>query len=165
MASRFAYLQVQPCKSSSSARQVLRSFDTDITDTQYALGAVANFVHRIVGGISPLEPGWKSSLIAPRPQPGSPIRSAKIAHLTPYGLLESSWSIHNDVLSVSGTVPLNTTAQVVIPGLPDRAIGSGRFTFSAPWEVSNDSWPPMPINGMFEQPPKDSFKDWNFTAV
>ena len=33
----------------------------------YALGAVADWMHRTIGGIAPLEPGYERVLIAPRP--------------------------------------------------------------------------------------------------
>jgi alpha-L-rhamnosidase len=41
----------------------------------YALGAVADWIHRVVGGIAPLEPGYSRVLIAP--QPGGGIRWAR----------------------------------------------------------------------------------------
>ena len=36
----------------------------------YALGAVADWMHRTIGGIAPLEPGYSRVLIAPRPGGG-----------------------------------------------------------------------------------------------
>ena len=36
----------------------------------YALGAVADWMHRTVGGIAPLEPGYAAVLVAPRPGGG-----------------------------------------------------------------------------------------------
>ena len=41
----------------------------------YALGAVADWMHRTIGGIAPLEPGYSKVLIAP--QPGGGIRWAR----------------------------------------------------------------------------------------
>jgi alpha-L-rhamnosidase len=34
----------------------------------YALGAVADWLHRVVGGIEPAEPGYRTVRIAPRPR-------------------------------------------------------------------------------------------------
>jgi alpha-L-rhamnosidase len=36
----------------------------------YALGAVADWLHRVVGGIEPAEPGYRTVRIAPRPGGG-----------------------------------------------------------------------------------------------
>ncbi len=36
----------------------------------YALGAVADWMHRVVGGLAPLEPGYASVLVAPQPGGG-----------------------------------------------------------------------------------------------
>ena len=42
----------------------------------YALGAVADWMHRSIGGIAPLEPGYSQVLIAP--QPGGDIHWARV---------------------------------------------------------------------------------------
>src|SRR5690606_14569426 len=57
----------------------------------YALGAVADWMHRTVAGLAPAEPGYRK--IAFQPRPGGGIRYASARHLTPYGLAECSWSI------------------------------------------------------------------------
>ena len=54
----------------------------------YALGAVADWIHRSIGGIAPLEPGYSKVLIAP--QPGGDIRWAKSSLETRHGKISAS---------------------------------------------------------------------------
>ncbi len=105
----------------------------------YALGSVANFLHYYVGGISPLEPGWKR--ISIRPQPGGSITHARVTHLSPYGMIECSWKIVDGELKVRVLVPPNCIAVVHLPGLKE-VIGSGQRDFSVPW-VADPDWPPV----------------------
>ena len=49
----------------------------------YALGAVADWMHRTIGGIAPLEPGYAEVLIAP--QPGGGITWARASLETRHG--------------------------------------------------------------------------------
>ena len=49
----------------------------------YALGAVADWMHRTIGGIAPGEPGYRTVRVAPRP--GGGIEWAKSSLRTPYG--------------------------------------------------------------------------------
>ena len=53
----------------------------------YALGAVADWMHRYIGGIAPLEPGYSRVLIAP--QPGGDIRWARSSLETSTGTSRS----------------------------------------------------------------------------
>jgi alpha-L-rhamnosidase len=49
----------------------------------YALGAVADWMHRSVAGLAPAEPGYRHLLV--RPRPGGALDWAKSRHETPYG--------------------------------------------------------------------------------
>jgi len=107
----------------------------------YALGAVANFMHSTIGGISPLEPGWKHVLI--RPQPGGTITSASVSHKSPYGQIKCSWMLKDEQLVVDIAVPPNSSATVELPGLKTR-VGSGKRQFAVCWK-KDVAWPPKPI--------------------
>ncbi|KAL7940827.1 bacterial alpha-L-rhamnosidase domain-containing protein [Trichoderma barbatum] len=75
----------------------------------YALGSVANWLHSTVGGLSPLEPGWKKFLV--QPTPGGTITSAKAIFNSPNGEIVCSWQLGEDRnLKVDLIVPPNTTA-------------------------------------------------------
>jgi alpha-L-rhamnosidase len=98
----------------------------------YALGAVGDWLHRSVGGLAPLEPGYRRIEI--RPRAGGGITWAKASHRTPYGMASSSWRIEDGVLQLEAVVPPNTTARVVPPdGSPPIEAGSGThaWTFRA----------------------------------
>ncbi len=97
----------------------------------YALGAVADWLHKVVGGIRPLEPGYAKLLFAPRPGPG--IDWAKTSLATAHGTIRSEWHITDGGhLVFTATVPDGVSAEVDLPGMPRQAIGSGRQQFAAP---------------------------------
>ncbi|MBT8161754.1 MULTISPECIES: glycoside hydrolase family 78 protein [Arthrobacter] len=96
----------------------------------YALGAVADWMHRTIGGLAPLEPGYKK--IAIKPRPGGGITHASTKHLTPYGLAEVSWRIENGQIRLFANVPTGTTATVQLPGTASREVGPGNHHFTAP---------------------------------
>ncbi|GIV94225.1 MAG: alpha-L-rhamnosidase [Chloroflexus sp.] len=99
----------------------------------YALGAVADWMHRTIGGLIPLEPGYRR--IEFRPQPGGGITFARVSHRTPYGLAECFWRIEDGVFHMSIVVPPNTTARVFLPGSSDKPleVGSGFWQWSVPY--------------------------------
>lgn len=94
----------------------------------YALGAVADWMHRVVAGIAPLEPGYRRILF--RPQPGGGLTSASARHETPYGTASISWRNADGGHSVSIEVPTGATARVELPGQEPREVGSGRFEYT-----------------------------------
>lgn len=100
----------------------------------YALGAVADWMQRTIGGLAPAEPGYRRLEI--RPRPGGGITHAHARHLTPYGLAECSWKIEAGQLELAVVVPPNTTAQVVFPGsaTPPSEVGSGHWQWSLPYQ-------------------------------
>lgn len=95
----------------------------------YALGAVADWMHREVAGISPLEAGYRKFLF--RPRPGGGLTSASARHETPYGMASISWQQTTDGgHGVSIEVPTGTTARLELPGQEPPEVGSGRFGYT-----------------------------------
>jgi alpha-L-rhamnosidase len=96
----------------------------------YALGAVADWLHRTVAGLAPAEPGYRRLAIQPRP--GGGIRHASARHRTPYGLAECRWSMEDQTLRVQVIVPPNTTARVTLPGKESEPleVGPGMHSWS-----------------------------------
>ncbi|MFD3589834.1 family 78 glycoside hydrolase catalytic domain [Streptomyces sp. NPDC058683] len=80
----------------------------------YALGAVADWLHRTVAGLAPAAPGYRRLLV--RPRPGGGLTHARAVHDTPYGCAEVSWSRTGSALRVTVTVPPGTTALIDLPG-------------------------------------------------
>ncbi|MEY2242058.1 glycoside hydrolase family 78 protein [Streptomyces sp. BF23-18] len=116
----------------------------------YAFGAVADWMHRVVAGLGPGSPGYRSLRIEPRP--GGRISWARTAHRTPYGLAEVAWERAEGELRVDVTVPTGSVATVVLPGLEPTEIGSGRHRFVVPHPGPADDRaghpsPPFPLDG------------------
>jgi alpha-L-rhamnosidase len=96
----------------------------------YALGAVADWMHRVIGGLSPLEPGYRK--IGIRPLPGGGITHATSRHLTPYGMAEVAWRLENGTMHLDATIPTGTTATVELPGGLPSELGPGEHRLTAP---------------------------------
>jgi alpha-L-rhamnosidase len=96
----------------------------------YAFGAVAYWMHQIIGGIAPLEPGYSSVLIAP--QPGGDIRWARSSLDSRHGKISVSWSQdHDGPIELDVAVPEGVTALVQLPGTPAQELGSGQHHISS----------------------------------
>jgi alpha-L-rhamnosidase len=99
----------------------------------YAFGAIADWLHRAVGGLAPAAPGYRRLEI--RPRPGG-LTHARARHRTPYGLAECAWRIEAGKIAVEVVVPPNATARVTLP-LSDAEpveVGSGthRWSYAVP---------------------------------
>lgn len=103
----------------------------------YALGAVAQFMHNTIGGLTPAAPGWQRAII--RPQPGGNLTHATARFKSPYGDYACAWVLDGQDLTVDVEVPPNTTAQVVLPGV-DEVVGSGKRQYKVKWE--GQAFPP-----------------------
>ena len=96
----------------------------------YALGAVADWMHRSIGGIAPLEPGYSRVLIAP--QPGGDIHWARSSLETRHGKISVSWSRDDDgPIELDIAVPEGVTALVQLPGTQEQEFGSGQHHLSS----------------------------------
>ena len=80
----------------------------------YALGAVADWLHRRVAGLAPAAPGYRRLLV--RPVPDRRLTSAAARHLSPYGEAAVSWERTDGRLTLRVTVPVGVTATVYVPG-------------------------------------------------
>ena len=98
----------------------------------YALGAVADWLHRTVGGLAPAAPGYRR--IEVKPRPGGGLSRARARHRTPYGPAEVAWAIEGGQMRVTVEVPPNTTAVVTLPMTDAESIevGSGIHQWSYP---------------------------------
>lgn len=89
----------------------------------FALGAVADWIHRTVGGLAPLEPGYRR--IAFAPHPGGGLEFARTAHETPYGRAAIEWRLDEGVMRVALTVPTGASGVVSLPDGEVVEVGSG----------------------------------------
>jgi alpha-L-rhamnosidase len=108
----------------------------------YAFGAVADWMHRVLGGLAPAVPGYRVLHVAPRP--GGAIARAKTAHLTPYGRAEVAWRREDRKLTVDVVVPVGTTAVITLPDTTRTEAGPGRHRFESACRAPADDpeWRP-----------------------
>jgi alpha-L-rhamnosidase len=108
----------------------------------YALGAVADWMHRRVAGLAPGEPGYRSLVVDPLIS--TQLTSASAKHLTPYGEAAVAWSRSNGEIALSVTVPVGARAQVVVPGSDGPVeVGHGTHEWTAP-DVEAPTLAPAP---------------------
>jgi alpha-L-rhamnosidase len=96
----------------------------------YALGAGANWLHRAVGGLVAVEPGYQHMRIAPRP--GGGLTHARVTHDTVHGRVEVRWQVTDGEMRLDVTIPDGTTATVEPPMHPEIqqvSIGGGSHTW------------------------------------
>ena len=106
----------------------------------YALGAVADWMHRTIGGIAPLEPGYSRVLVEPRP--GGGLTWARAGLDTPHGRVETSWTLEGAAFALEVTVPDGATATVRLPGAPadtatEAGAGTHRYTATVDAEAEH----------------------------
>lgn len=118
---------------------------------QFALGTVGKFLYEVVGGLSPLEPGWRKVQVQPRP--GGTVTSATCSHVSPYGEISCAWKIQGDNLHVVVRVPSNATALVVLQGV-EKEVGSGEWSYVVPWPADK-RWPPRSIQHAYMYPQEE----------
>ncbi|MFG6279020.1 alpha-L-rhamnosidase [Microbacterium sp. 5K110] len=85
----------------------------------YALGAVADWMHRELGGLTVLEPGARRVRIAPRPLPG--IDDAEVVLDSASGRIEVAWRRDGQQIQVRATIPSGVEAETDGP----RTLGAG----------------------------------------
>ncbi|KAL2837027.1 bacterial alpha-L-rhamnosidase-domain-containing protein [Aspergillus pseudodeflectus] len=134
----------------------------------YTLESVANWLHTSVGGIAPLEPGWKTIRI--RPVVGGELQWAEARFDGPYGEIISRWEIHEAEFRLVVQIPPNSRAFVTLPteqhteiSEEDEAgtwIGSGVHEFRCAYATAKEEWPLRPLLGPFEpDDPEDVWLD------
>jgi alpha-L-rhamnosidase len=94
----------------------------------YALGAVADWMHRVVGGIAPAAPGYSRVRIAP--QPGGDLSWARTSLQTPHGRIRVAWEVVDGELKVDVDLPEGVTAELELPGSDPEVITGGSVTRS-----------------------------------
>jgi alpha-L-rhamnosidase len=97
----------------------------------YALGAVADWLHRVVAGLAPAGPGYRSLLV--KPLPTAELSRASARHITPYGAATVEWVRANGRLTLEVQVPVGASAEVHVPGRPEaEMVGHGQHHWDVP---------------------------------
>jgi alpha-L-rhamnosidase len=114
----------------------------------YALGAVADWMHRRVAGLAAAAPGYRR--IEVRPLPGAGLTSASARHITPYGEAAVAWDRAGGRLTLRVTVPVGVTATVHVPGVAEPVdVGHGRHEWTAADPYATD--PELPADPSVRQ--------------
>ncbi|MGC0369535.1 family 78 glycoside hydrolase catalytic domain [Microbacterium sp. SLBN-111] len=90
----------------------------------YALGAVADFLHRRIAGIAPLTPGYREISIAPLI--GGGLTWAEGSLDSPFGTIRVRWELDGDAVRLDADIPPGCTAVIRLPGSEAVRVGSGR---------------------------------------
>lgn len=104
--------------------------DTGMTSfNHYSYGCVGEWFYRELCGLRPAAPGYKRSIIAPRPISG--INWAEAALETPYGMLACRWKMEEDRFEANVAVPFNTSAELILPGDAQRhQLAGGKYKYT-----------------------------------
>jgi alpha-L-rhamnosidase len=122
----------------------------------YALGAVADWLHRRVAGLAPAAPGYRA--IEVRPLATSHLTSASARHLTPYGEAAVSWERSDGRFSLRVTVPVGASATVHVPSEAGAVVvrhGQHEWTVADPVRAE-----PLPVDATIRQL-MDHEPSWN----
>lgn len=111
----------------------------------YALGAVADWMHRVVAGLAPAAPGYRRIRIAPQP-PRRGLASAGTRLQTPYGEAATRWELEDGQVRITATIPVGVTADVVLPSGTHHEVSSGTFTWTEPFEVDSPEQPEFSVD-------------------
>ena len=97
----------------------------------YALGAIADWMHRSVAGLAAGAPGYRE--ISVRPRPPAQLDFAEARHDTPYGEAAVRWQRTPAGIELSVTVPVGATAVIEPPGTHEvHRVGAGIHRFISP---------------------------------
>lgn len=95
----------------------------------YALGAVADWLHKVVAGIDALEPGYRSVRIAPLP--GGGFEDASASLITPAGQVSSAWTLRDGHFDLKIETPPGVSTTVVLPTGEQHHTDGGQHSFAA----------------------------------
>lgn len=80
----------------------------------YAFGSVADWMHRRLAGLAPVEPGYRKVRIAPLVPDG--LDWCEASYDSAYGPIKVRWERSGDEVALTASVPPGVTAEVVPPG-------------------------------------------------
>ncbi len=91
----------------------------------YAIGSVGEWMYRVILGINPDEahPGYQRFSL--RPEPGGGLEWARGSYDSIRGTIASEWKIDGDTLTLSVSIPANTSAAVYVPAAGEASVTEG----------------------------------------
>ncbi|HEY3682189.1 MAG TPA: family 78 glycoside hydrolase catalytic domain [Streptosporangiaceae bacterium] len=116
----------------------------------YALGAVADWLHRTVAGLAPAAPGYRE--ITVRPVPYAALTHASARHLTPYGEAAVTWRREDGRFTLDVTVPPGCRATVHVPGAEPVEVRHGAHTWTAADPCAAGQGPAGTVRDLIDAP-------------
>lgn len=115
----------------------------------YALGGVADWLHRTVAGLAPAHPGYRRITVAPAIR--GPLSAASARHLTPYGEAHVAWRREGGRITLEVRVPVGATAEVHVPGeLAPETVAHGIHRWDLPDPSAGDVRPLATVGDLFD---------------
>jgi hypothetical protein len=93
----------------------------------FMMGQIDEWFFRSLAGIEPSSPGFKEFTV--QPQVVGDLTYVKANHETLYGTIVVEWKRENKRFHLSVTVPVNTTATVILPNGDSQRVNSGKYEF------------------------------------
>ncbi|KAJ5570172.1 glycoside hydrolase family 78 protein [Penicillium hispanicum] len=118
----------------------------------HALGSISHWLHTDVAGLEPIEPGWKTFRVKPRPN--KELTWVETIFESKYGRIELRWTLEGERFCLSLRVPPNSSAVIIMPSDDEgyardrgngeeRKVGSGQYILEC--HCVQKHWPPTAI--------------------
>ena len=91
----------------------------------YSFGAVGQWMMAHSLGIERDEPGFRTFILQPEPDPTGVMTSAEGHYDSMYGRISSAWTVDGKTLRYRATVPANTTATLYLPTASAESVKEG----------------------------------------
>ncbi len=89
----------------------------------YAYGAIGDWMYRVSAGIETMGPGYKHIII--QPHPTKKLTYSRASFESPYGKIASGWERKEGKLIVKVSIPVNTTATIILPVVSADKVTAG----------------------------------------
>lgn len=99
-----------------------------VSFNHYAYGAVGDWLYRRAAGLECDIPGYKHFTV--QPHMGNSFDYVKLSKKTHYGTIAIHWRKQDGLFTLDVTVPVNTTADIILPNGEKHEAGSGRHTYT-----------------------------------
>lgn len=105
------------------------TWDTDTRSlNHFYFGTIDDWFYECLAGITPTAPGYRQFRVQPYPCGDLTEVSADLE--TPYGIIAVWWHLEGTVFTIQVTVPVNTSAEVILPGGKKYQTGSGSHRYT-----------------------------------
>ncbi len=101
-----------------------------VSNNHLMLGHLMEWFYAGLAGIKQADNSVAFNKIEIRPQVVGDVKKVMGAFLSPYGAIKSSWKINNGEFELEVLIPVNTTAEIFLPGNKTSIkTGSGTYTY------------------------------------